>query len=199
MSRIFVAALAAALLFSAGCVVPSLAPLYTDTTLAYDPALIGVWIDGENGTSYTFSPLEGQAYYLDRLTKDGDAAAFICHLVELGGKRFLDVYPAEPQQSIAGYMLWEFMPAHSFFMVEQVESYVPQTAPQLRFTTLNPIWLQEYVEEYPGAVQLGSIDLGDGDSLPVFTGTTAELQDLLPKLIALQDSAYGETFLAKQP
>ena len=87
-----------------GCLpVDSLNSLYTDKDVVFDESLLGFWVGPKNGEDggLEFSPLEGngpKGYVLTMYDKakgsqDGDKMVFHAHLVNLGGRRFLDAVP----------------------------------------------------------------------------------------------------------
>src|SRR4051812_35193657 len=83
-------------LLLAGCV-PSVNPLYTDKDLAFDPSLIGTWVekDKENedaGSNWKFEKRDEHSYKLT--ITDGDKTSpLVARLVRLGDYRFLDLCP----------------------------------------------------------------------------------------------------------
>lgn len=174
----------ALLLLCAGCIVPSLQPLYTDETAVAAPGLPGSWADTNNATTYTFTPGEGKAYRLDCTDKEGAKSAFVCHVVTLDGRSFIDMYPVDLEQACPGYAPWHFMPVHSFYLIEQL-------TPSLRVSTLNPEWLGKYRAEHPGAIGTASLALEGDANMPVFTATTAELQMFLRENVDTPDAYYG--------
>src|SRR5262249_27977362 len=87
-----------------GCLpVDSLNSLYTDKDVVFDESLLGFWVGPKNGEDggLQFSTLEGdgpKGYVLTMYdgakgSKDGDKMVFHAHLVDLGGRRFLDAVP----------------------------------------------------------------------------------------------------------
>src|SRR5688572_8446960 len=75
--------------------VPSLNPLYTEKDIAFDPALVGTWVEeGDNGdNSWTFAKDGDKAYHLVLKDKEGTAGEFKVHLTKLGQWRFMDMFP----------------------------------------------------------------------------------------------------------
>jgi hypothetical protein len=88
-----------------GCVpVDSLNPLYTDKDLVFDKALLGTWVGTDNGEGgeLTISAIgeKGKEWYeltmTDRDKDNGkcrEITVYRAHLVNLSGRRFLDVVP----------------------------------------------------------------------------------------------------------
>jgi hypothetical protein len=97
--------LLALLAWLTGCVpVDSLNPLYTDKDIVFDESLVGTWVGPDNGQegALEFSKLDQngkQAYVMTMTDKSGDdgrcksVTVYHAHLVNLNGRRFLDVVP----------------------------------------------------------------------------------------------------------
>lgn len=104
----------ALLAFLTGCVpVDSLNPLYTAKDVAFDESLLGFWVGPDNGEEggLEFSELAGldnktlgeggaRAYVLTMYDKPRDSVrgsktVYHAHLVNLGGRRFLDAVPEQ--------------------------------------------------------------------------------------------------------
>jgi hypothetical protein len=98
-----------------GCLpVDSLNPLYTDKDLVYDESLIGFWAGPNNDDGgIEFSTLDDNgknAYVLTMFDKardsgEGNRTIFHAHLVNLGGRRFLDVAPEQWDARAESYPL----------------------------------------------------------------------------------------------
>jgi len=82
----------------AGCApVDSMNPLYDGKTTVFDPALLGQWQSGDG--SFSFTRQDDSGYELAIATRDDGGQVhtmvFEAHLVELQGRRFLDIGPTE--------------------------------------------------------------------------------------------------------
>jgi hypothetical protein len=77
-------------LFLAGCApVDSLNPLYTDDDLAFDQELLGQWNNESGGLLFAQT---GNGYRIfSSAQEDNTVTMYDAHLVQLGGRRFLDV------------------------------------------------------------------------------------------------------------
>ncbi|MDZ7345081.1 MAG: hypothetical protein ONA90_11280 [candidate division KSB1 bacterium] len=125
-------------LLLAGCVVPSLHPLFTEADLVFDPNLIGTWAkEGEENT-WTFQKGGGKAYDFI-YTEKGTPAQFEAHLVRLDKFLFLDTYPEEPDIDNDLYKL-HLIPAHHFFRI-----WI--TGDTLRLAALDPDWLKNMIDQ----------------------------------------------------
>ena len=99
-----------------GCVpLDSLNPLYADKDVVFDQSLLGLWVGPNNGEDggLEFSPLDedgAKGYVMTMFDKakgspDGDKLVFHAHLVNLGGRRFLDVVPEQWDPRSESYSL----------------------------------------------------------------------------------------------
>lgn len=123
---VIIAAAAVALLV--GCL-PSLHPLYTDSDIVFDQALIGDWYEEGEDEIWTFEKGEGGGYFLTIAgvedddedadvdededveaedeevdeAGDDDVLEFRAFLFELDGRRFIDFYADPVELSESGY------------------------------------------------------------------------------------------------
>jgi hypothetical protein len=144
-AKFFVAAAAVLLICSCGPVL-TLNPLFDDSELIYDPALLGTWGDGH--TSLIFEPGEGKIYKLTY--RDGTKVSVLAgKLGCLDEQMFLDIYPADgygaelEKESYA-----PLLPLHTVMRV-QIENNA------LVLDTLDEDWVKKQVDE-------GSLDLDSG-------------------------------------
>src|SRR4026207_11159 len=99
-----------------GCV-PSLHPLYTESDLLFDPAVIGSWAEKGDEDIWRFQKAEkGDKTYKLICIEKGVPAEFIVHLVQVGKLKFLDIYPEEPQIKNDCYKA-HLIPAHTFLRI----------------------------------------------------------------------------------
>lgn len=103
----------------AGCI-PSLHPLYDDQTLIFDEALIGKWMFRDNSEEqiWQFSKAGEKEYEL-RIFQAGKDGRFEAHLLELDGKTYLDLYPAENKsmENLNDIYKTHLVAAHTFLKV----------------------------------------------------------------------------------
>ncbi len=87
-------------LFLTGCVpVDCLNPLYTDSNVIFDPALLGKWVGSEPDESLRLERAENNAYQIVLTEKKESGTlqqtVYEAHLVSLGGEKYLDLVPKE--------------------------------------------------------------------------------------------------------
>ncbi len=170
------AGLLAGALFLSGCYSLSVNPFYDESSLVFEPGLVGVWGDpagAEDGT-WEFRPAGDLVYRL--IIREGDNlridpkqdAAFEARLVRLDGGLFLDLFPEEPAGT-NDFFNSHIVPAHSFWQVK-LEGHV---------LTLG-LFDGGVVEQ---AIQDGTltIDHVKRDGVLVFTAPTAALQEMVTR------------------
>ena len=172
-TRLQLAALLACILPLAGCFVFSLHPLYTAEDHAYDPALIGAWVSGDEDCQtakpssdnppcsfvFTTEILDKQKGYRIVVTDEhGKRNSFRARLVELGKARFLDATPVE-----APDLTSPAKNVHSFWKVVLRKN-------ALKLVPLNQDWLQQELKA--GRIKLAH---RPGNAL-LLTASTAELR-----------------------
>jgi hypothetical protein len=95
---------AGACLATLGCYVQSLQPLYTDDIIVFDPELVGTWV-AEEDEEFVFTLTDTTRGVYTLLSDEGGSRArFEAVLVELGGEKFLDLYPDAPDSENSLYM-----------------------------------------------------------------------------------------------
>jgi hypothetical protein len=96
---------------SSGCLVLSLNPAYDDSTIAWEPALVGAWQSPDDKSSVRIARGEWQSYRLhyEHPIETGDLTGY---LTIVGNDRYLDVMPARGQDH--GSFL---IPAHAILRV----------------------------------------------------------------------------------
>src|SRR5262245_9080975 len=95
-----------------GCA-PSLHPFFTDEDVVFDAALLGVWIS-DSGKKCIITRSGDKNYEL--LYLDDSAWRFEARLIELGGARFLDLFP-KPLGNEMGLNPANLVPAHTLARV----------------------------------------------------------------------------------
>ena len=78
---------------SSGCLVLSVNPGYDDTTIAWDPHLIGHWVDADDNATLQIDRGEWKSYRIHYVhpIETGDLTGY---LTAIGNERYLDVMPA---------------------------------------------------------------------------------------------------------
>ena len=152
----------------AGCI-PSVHPLYTDQDLIFDPSLVGEWGDKEGKETWTFTKSGENAYKLLCLDGEGKKGEFAVHLLKVGDRRFLDLYPADPDLQQNTFFKCHLMPVHTFMRVQQQENIL-----QMEF--MKPDWIKKFLQEHPDAVKHEKVD-----DRALLTAQPKELQAFLIK------------------
>lgn len=86
-------ALTGLLLGAPGCLVVSLNPAYDDESIAFEPGLVGSWLDTEDNCSLQIDRGEWKSYRIRYVhpIETGDVTGY---LTAIGDARYLDVMPA---------------------------------------------------------------------------------------------------------
>jgi hypothetical protein len=90
--RVFVLAMLASA--STACLVVSLQPAYDPDTIAFEPALIGVWASEEDNVTVTIDRAEWHSYHL-AIDDDGKVTRLSGRLTRVGEMLLLDVAPLD--------------------------------------------------------------------------------------------------------
>ncbi|MDH3253441.1 MAG: hypothetical protein OEM62_00475 [Acidobacteriota bacterium] len=155
--------LLAGLALLAGCV-PSLHPLYTAKDLIFEPQLLGTWRGENEDETWAFSAHDPSSYRLVVTDDDDRESRLVVHLVNISDERFLDIYPEKLDTGLGDLFKMHYVPAHTFFHVEQIE-------PTLRLAYLDPDWLETFLAANPTTVNHELVD-----DLIVLTAPTDALQ-----------------------
>lgn len=145
----------------AGCV-PSIYPLYTDKDVVFDPSLVGSWLNKDDDETWTFTRGEDQSYDMSISGKDS-TVMFQAHLVELGGRRFIDLYPNPPD--------WDDSPYHDLMLPLHWFGSISIIGDTLIVSLMNPDNLTALADS--GVTVPSYVDI---DDLRVLTASTADLQ-----------------------
>ncbi len=180
---------AAGLILLTGCLVTSVYPFYTAKDLAFDPALLGRWLDaklGEGEPSWQFEKMAAQTYRLTWSNASG-TNVFDTHLFTLGAARFLDCLSRDrpPFQT----------PQHFIFRVTNPGA-------ELELHPMSYAWLGKLLETNPAALRHLIVPgpAGDGDKNEplILTANTAELQQFIRQHLATTN-AWGPPICLKKP
>lgn len=149
--------------------IPSLHPLYTPETLAFEPALLGTWKDNEG--VYTFKEGKGKSYILSYI-EEGEEVAYRVHLVKLGDQYFFDFYTNKAADDIAmGLSIAGFVPTHTFAKVKWADNKL-----EIRHFAEGE-WLEELFEQRRIRIKHEVID----NEIIVLTASPKELQQFFLK------------------
>jgi len=165
-----------------GCVpVMSLHPLYTEKDVVFEEKLLGTWVDDPNGPEAIWEfrrPEEAEKEYKLIVTdEEGKKGSFATHLVKLGDRLFLDVYPDEspcadmedPNKTEFAYNSFFLVPAHTFIKIDSI-------GPELKMRLTDDEEMETLLKEDPNAVKHEIIE-----GKPVLTASTKELQAFVLK------------------
>jgi len=157
--------LGAAAVFT-GCVVTSVCPYYTEKDLVSEPSLLGIWTNSKNpDQTWKFEHTDKFTY---RLTLAAPSTTIVleAHAFRLEGQLFLDIFS----------LGWDYhvIPAHYLLKIEQ-------TAPSLKLTQLDDIWLKTFLAHKPTAIPYHILEnpRNPSDSRIILTGDTPELQSFV--------------------
>jgi hypothetical protein len=170
-----------ALTLVAGCV-PSLNPVYTDETLTFDMALLGVWNQPASKARWDFSKLDDKSYRLAYTDDDGQQGRFIGHLANLDGELFLDLYPEEVKTDANGFYKFHLVPVHTIYRVRKSQG-------QLELAAIDFKWLDEYLTANPGEIEYATFN-----GRKLITAPTASVQKFV---MAHKDMFTGDFDLQK--
>ena len=173
-----------------GCVpLFSLHPLYTEKDVVFKQELVGVWADPNDPESTWEFKRKGEskgAYQLIVHLEDEAKGLFDAHLVNLKGKLFLDVFPAEegfeetmeslekatkdPNSNVWAANFFFLVPVHTFIKVDLTES-------TLKMQLTDDELMEKLLEQDPNAVKHAVLD----ENRIVLTASTKELQAFVLK------------------
>lgn len=163
----------------AGCV-PSLHSLYTPQTLVYDPTIAGTWRQDQERWVFEGNADE-KSYVLTIHDKEGTQSKLTAHLIETGGHRFFDFYPADDTELEAGQWLkFHIIPVHLFFSVEKTED-------TFRLAAMNPDEIGKLLEKKPERIKHERVK----DGRVVLTDTPENLQKFVVEGLTIEDF-FGE-------
>lgn len=146
-----------------GCI-PSLNPVYTDETLTFDPALLGVWKQPGEKTRWDFAKLDEKTYRLIYADEKGQQGRFLGRLAKLDGELFLDLYPEEVKMEANGFYKFHLVPIHTIYRVQKTDGKLALSAIDFR-------WLDEYLTSHPGEIEFATFN-----GRKMITGPTAAVQ-----------------------
>ena len=126
-------ALLAALLSSA-CLVVSLQPVYEPGTIAFDPALLGTWVTGDEPMTLTVERGEWHSYHVTIDERD-ERMRLSARMTRVGEHTYLDVAPLDGADLPA-----LSLPVHAVYRMELKDG-------ELRLADLNYETLERRLEE----------------------------------------------------
>ncbi len=167
-------------LILAGCLVPSVNPLYTEKDLIFDPALVGAWGEAGSEDRNTFAR-DGEKGYTWTSQDKESTNVFRAHLLKLGEHRFLDAVLTATSDEWKGIGRASVVvrPVHLFFKVEMEKS-------TLRIRALNVEWVEKLLKDNPKVIaheRIHEPDVHEEHGRVMLTASTAELQKFVLKYV----------------
>jgi hypothetical protein len=180
-------ALTGLLMALANSCIPSLYPLYTTEDLVTDDRIVGTWDGGENGLwtferlDYTPSssflsadwsaPGDKKTYKLLVTEMDGKdtlEAAFVVHMLELDGQKYLNYHPVDVELH-HDFLAWHMITANHFSRI-----WMAQDSVSIGF--FDPAYLEELIDK--NRIKISHIRYENGI---LITARTRELQKFVIK------------------
>jgi hypothetical protein len=157
----------------------SLHPLFMEKDVIYNPALVGKWVDKEDGNKLIFQKAEDSGYLMTIEGKDSPPEKFRAQLIRLGEFLFLDLCPEAPAtgDDTTAPLLW--IPGHSF-------SKVKITKDTLQLDILDEDWLEKKMLAKEVTLAHEYVD-----ERIVLTAPTTELQAFVKKYGTDEEAFLG--------
>lgn len=175
--------LTAALLI-AGCV-PSLHSIVTEKTLTYDPALVGRWEAQDTAWTITGDPND-KSYAIAIIESENKQSPLTGRLVEIQGKRFLDLYPSgDAKLNTGDWFNAHLLPVHGFWKLDKAET-------GFTLSVMNPDTIKDLLAGNP---QLIKHEVVEEDRI-VLTDTPENLQKFLIAGLGIE-KFYGDAMELK--
>lgn len=178
--RLAVALTAAAA--ASGCLVLALHPLYDDASLAWDPALVGAWIDDEDRVTVTIERGEWKSYRI-AYEHPIEKGLLTGYLTVVDDRQYLDVSPVRGQD-FGSFLI----PAHATLRIERT----PETL---------TVQALDY-DRFAMAVKKGGLDglalTIDQKQNVLVTEPTAGLRKWLARIAATPDVWFGARAVFKR-
>ncbi len=165
-----------------GCV-PSLHELYTEDTLVYDPALVATWEEKDATWTFKGDP-NSKSYELLIVEQDKERgrleSQMEARLVELDGKRYLDLFPQKDVKlNVGNWFSTGLLRAHTFLKTEIKNG-------KLLLSVMDLDTVEKMIEKNPGLVKHEKTE----DRI-VLTASPKELQEFIKKNTGVKDF-FGE-------
>jgi len=145
---------------------PSLHPFFTDKDVVFDNALLGAWVN-DSGDKCLFTKSGADHYEL--LFVDDSSSRFEARLIELGGVKFLDLYP-KTQGRNSDPCPPNFVPAHTIARLTIDKD-------SISMAMMDADWIKQLSDR--NQLELAHERLEDGEI--VLTAPTQKLQAFIRK------------------
>jgi hypothetical protein len=165
-----------------GCV-PSLHELYTEDTLVYDPALVATWEEKDATWTFKGDP-NSKSYELLIVEQDEKRGRLEnqmgAWLVELDGKRYLDLFPRKDVKlNVGNWFSTSLLRAHVFIKTETRDG-------KLLLAIMSMDVVEKMIEKDPTIIKHEKTE----DRI-VLTASPKELQEFIKKNAGVKDF-FGE-------
>jgi hypothetical protein len=167
----------AGVLLLGGCL-PSLNAVFTDESLVFDPAVVGVWTQPGAKAKWDFTQRDAKSYRLLYTDAEGREGRFIAHLAEIEGTLFVDLFPDKMETGASTFYDIHLVPLHTVYLVRQTE-------PKLQMASIDYGWLDKFLTEHPDAIQHAVFN-----GTKLITAPTDELQ----AFVAQHKDAFNANF-----
>jgi hypothetical protein len=147
----------------AGCL-PSLNPVFRDQDLVFDPGVVGVWKQSGARDQWDFSKFGDKSYRLVYSDQDGHPGRFIARIADLGGIRFLDLFPEEMNADTNAFYKFHQVPIHTIYRIRTSDN-------KLQLAAIDYKWLEQILAEHPDAISCATFG-----GRKLITAPTEELQ-----------------------
>lgn len=107
-----------------GCGVASVSPIVTDANAAYDPRLLGTWVDGDGKDSAVITAGRANTYNVLFTEEDGKTGRFSGRLGRLGPYRVFDLQPDDPIPTASDTYKSLLLRAHGIVVVDSIGDVV---------------------------------------------------------------------------
>jgi hypothetical protein len=174
-TKLALVSVAACIALLAGCVVPSLNPLFTEKDLVAYSDLLGAWSqDGKGEDSWTFEK-DGKAYKMTHVDEKKRKATFTVSVGKIGTNIFIDSFIADDKldEHVNDFTVVHLTPVHLFMKVTK-------QGDALQLVPLDLEWTSKVLKENP---KLLPHVMREHDN-PVLTASTEELQKFVAKYAA---------------
>ncbi len=148
-----------------GCV-QSVQPFVKESQATYDPALVGLWEDGQGAIADITGDAAAKSYKATFTDKDGKVGHFNLLLGTVAGQMIVDVSPADLEIDKASDVYTaHFLPLHSMLLLDR-------DGLEFKVRSMDDGWLGAQLKDHPEALAHVT---QDKDRI-VLTASTDELQ-----------------------
>lgn len=171
-----------------GCGPAFISPVLRDEEVAFDPALLGHWVEAEPEDSLQPQRAEvtgdsAHGYAITFHDDDGKANHFSAQLGRFAGRRVLELVPAmQAPPGEGAYTEGLMLPLHTIVVIEALD------AREVRFAMLDPERLERILRADPAPTPWVETE----DERVVLTGDAERLRDFLHAYLQRED-ALDET------